>query len=43
MWDDGLGQIEVIKLARHAVPPGRIGEVGDIAKAVLCRCSDEAA
>ncbi len=43
IWDDGPGQDEVIKLGRHAVPLGRIGDVGDIARAVLWMCSDEAA
>ena len=42
IWDDGMGQDEVIELGRRAVPLGRIGEVGDIAAAVLWMCSDEA-
>ena len=43
IWDDGMGQDEVIELGKRAVPIGRIGEVGDIATAVLWMCSDEAA
>ncbi len=43
IWDDGMGQDEVSELGRRAVPIGRIGEVGDIAAAVLWMCSDEAA
>ena len=43
IWDDGMGQDEVIELGKRAVPLGRIGEVGDIAAAVLWMCSDEAA
>ncbi len=43
IWDDGMGQDEVIELGERAVPLGRIGEVGDIATAVLWMCSDEAA
>ena len=43
IWDDGMGQDEVIELGERAVPLGRIGEVGDIAAAVLWMCSDEAA
>lgn len=42
IWDDGMGQDEVIELGKRAVPIGRIGEVGDIATAVLWMCSDEA-
>ena len=43
IWDDGMGQDEVTELGKRAVPIGRIGEVGDIATAVLWMCSDEAA
>ncbi|MDE0046488.1 MAG: SDR family oxidoreductase [bacterium] len=43
IWDDGMGQDEVIELGKRAVPLGRIGDVGDIATAVLWMCSDEAA
>ncbi len=43
IWDGGMGQDEVIELGKRAVPLGRIGEVGDIATAVLWMCSDEAA
>ncbi|MCE2519690.1 MAG: SDR family oxidoreductase [Alphaproteobacteria bacterium] len=43
IWDDGMGQDEVTELGRRAVPIGRIGEVGDIATAVLWMCSEEAA
>ncbi len=43
IWDDGMGQDEVIELGKRAVPIGRIGEVGDIATAVLWMCCDEAA
>ena len=38
-----MGQDEVTELGKRAVPIGRIGEVGDIATAVLWMCSDEAA
>lgn len=43
IWGGGMGQDEVIELGKRAVPLGRIGEVGDIASAVLWMCSDEAA
>ena len=43
IWDDGMGQDEVTELGRRAVPIGRIGEVNDIAGAVLWMCSQEAA
>ncbi len=43
IWDDGMGQDEVIELGKKAVPMGRIGEVDEIASATLWLASDEAA
>ena len=42
IWDDGMGRNEVAELGRRSVPLGRIGEVDDIARAVLWMCSPEA-
>ena len=43
IWDDGMGQDEVIELGKKAVPLSRIGEVDEIATSVLWLASDEAA
>ncbi len=43
IWDDGMGQDEVVELGKRAVPLGRIGDVDDIARAALWLCSGEAA
>jgi len=43
IWDAGMGQDEVVELGKTAVPIGRIGEVDDIATAVLWLASGEAA
>ena len=42
IWDEGMGQDEATALGKRAVPLGRIGEVGEIATAVLWMCSSEA-
>ena len=44
MWDGehGMGQDAVVEMGKRAVPLGRIGEVGDIATAVLWMASAEA-
>jgi NAD(P)-dependent dehydrogenase (short-subunit alcohol dehydrogenase family) len=42
MWDAGIGQEEVVAMGKRGVPLGRIGEVDEIAAAVLWMCSAEA-
>lgn len=42
IWDTGMGQDEVVAMGQRGVPLGRIGEVGEIAAAVLWMCSAEA-
>ena len=42
IWDHSMGQEEVVKLGKLAVPLRHVGEVEDIASATLWLCSDEA-
>jgi len=42
MWDAGMGQHEVVAMGKRGVPLGRIGEVEEIAAAVLWMASPEA-
>ncbi|MFO0997455.1 MAG: SDR family oxidoreductase [Alphaproteobacteria bacterium] len=43
MWDAGMGQEEVVAMGKRGVPLGRIGEVDEVAYAVLWMASPEAA
>lgn len=42
IWDEGMGQEEAIAMGQRGVPWGRVGEVEEIATAVLWMASEEA-
>ena len=42
MWDAGMGRDEVVAMGRRGVPWGRVGEVEEIAAAVLWMAGEEA-